>query len=257
MVEYLKMPPPMTVISLFYIIVAIFYIQSFIRGGYLSGVLVSIKTTIMTNLKYLPASIVILILIILFIDLPFTKLSQQYYIYSVYKILDFISSLSEGYVIGCVLFTLFLFYKLLKKPQLAVVTTMSIISLLYSGIFNAVLKLIFNRERPGIGLHPLHFFHLFTTGSFDYSKLLYEYNSMPSGHTMAIFTVITPFFLATKNIITRIILLFFGFTIMVSRIYTIKHWASDVFVAMTLGIIIGKAVFLSNEYRLKAVDAKV
>ena len=74
---------------------------------------------------------------------------------------------------------------------------------------------------------------------------------------MAIFTVITPFFLATKNIITRIILLFFGFTIMVSRIYTIKHWASDVFVAMTLGIIIGKAVFLSNEYRLKAVDAKV
>ena len=122
---------------------------------------------------------------------------------------------------------------------------------IFAGLFNAILKVLINRERPGIGMNPDHFFHFFATGCKHIGDLIYASNSMPSGHTITIFAAVTPFFLSAKTFKMRMMLVFFVGMICFARIYTLNHWVSDVFVSAILGSIIGRAAYLCNKYRIE------
>lgn len=256
MIQYIKMPAPLLVLGVFYGIVAAFYLYSFIKTGYWTGMMQSLRLTFRYNPKRILAASVIVGIMILFIDLPVALLSKNYYNPDFYKIVDFINQTGEGWFIGGVVFSLFMIFQFLGKEKMAIVAKISFMSAIYSGLFNAVIKFVFNRERPGIGMNPWHFFHFFATGANRYSGLFYAYNSMPSGHTVTIFAAITPFFLTVKSAKIKLCLIIMALLICFARIYTLNHWLSDVFIAALFGMIIGRAMLLGNQYRYEGLNVK-
>jgi membrane-associated phospholipid phosphatase len=120
----------------------------------------------------------------------------------------------------------------------------------YAGLFNAVIKFVFNRERPGIGMDPFNFFHFFATGARHFTDLFYAYNSMPSGHVVTIVAAVTPFFLSVKTNLVKTILVLCVIIMEFARVYTLNHWISDVYIASIFGLILGISCYESNKHRL-------
>lgn len=95
-------------------------------------------------------------------------------------------------------------------------------ALLFSHIPVAIIKKLYPRKRPYIALHE--------------TKVLknpLQDHSFPSGHTTAIFSVITPYMLFMPELF--IIILPIAFSVALSRIYLGLHYPSDVLVGMFLG----------------------
>lgn len=251
MMQYVKMPQPLLVIGLFYALVAAFYLFSFIKDGYWRGMWSNVWSTLLYYPKRNAAALVIVLLLVLFVDLPVAKLAKYYFNEDFYRCIDFVNAMGEGWFIGGVVFSLFMIYQFLGKYQLVAVAKMSFMASIFAGLFNAILKVLINRERPGIGMNPDHFFHFFATGCKHIGDLIYASNSMPSGHTITIFAAITPFFLFARTVKIRLLLVFFAAMICFARIYTLNHWVSDVFVSSVLGCIIGRAAYSCNKYRIE------
>ncbi|MDQ5920442.1 MAG: hypothetical protein QG673_498 [Pseudomonadota bacterium] len=253
LIEHLARPNPFIVLGVLYGVVAAFYLQDFIRSGYWSGMLGSMR---LIWLHYLNSSrwyalllaLVILLVLFIFVDLPMAQLCKHYYSYNIYKIFDFINVMGEGWFIGGVIFTCFMIFQFLEKSQLAIVAKISFMAAIYSCIVSTILKMLFNRERPGIGMDQWNFFHFFTTK--HPHDLFYSSNSMPSGHAITIFAAILPVILYNKNIVFKAFMLFLAVVIIIARVYTLNHWLSDVYVSTLLGVLIGWSVFLSNNHRL-------
>lgn len=251
MLEHLKMPSPLVVFGVFYVLVAVIYFYEFIRCGYWRGVGGNIYLVLRQSLKFIIGGTLIFIILLLVVDLALTQLCHNFYNHDVYIAFDFINVMGQGWFIGATVFTSLMIFQILGKSNLAIISKISFMAAVYAGVINTVLKVFINRERPGIGMNQWNFFHFFTT--WHWNDLLYASNSMPSGHTITIFAAITPFLLYNKTLFSKVLLLFFSLAIMVARIYTINHWLSDVYVSIFLGLIIGKAMFLSNKHRLKAI----
>lgn len=126
---------------------------------------------------------------------------------------------------------------------------------IYAGLANGILKFLFNRQRPSMGLEPLNFFHFFITPNRNYSDLFYAYNSMPSGHTVTVFAALTPLILFAKTKTTKCLLALLGVAEAFARIYTINHWLSDIYVSMLLGLTIGSVCYKLNQLRLVGSNA--
>jgi membrane-associated phospholipid phosphatase len=250
MIEYVKMPQPLLVIGLFYGVVAAFYLVRFIRDGYWHGMAGQLKINFTSHPKRILISLIILAITILFIDMPIAKFAQDYYNHDFYKCVDFINAMGEGWFIGGVIFTFFLLFQFLSHERMAIVAKISFMASIYAGLFNAVIKFVFNRERPGIGMNPWHFFHFWVTGAKHVDDLFYAYNSMPSGHTVTIFAAITPFLLSVKTKWVKITLLLCALIMCFARIYTLNHWLSDVYIAALFGLIIGYSSYECNKHRL-------
>ena len=118
-----------------------------------------------------------------------------------------------------------------------------------AGLVNGVLKFIFNRERPVIGMDEWHFFHFFITGANNLSGLMYAYNSMPSGHTITVLSSVTVLYLYSQSSKAKAILILLALAICYARVYTMNHWFSDVFVSTVIGIMIGRISYRLNKYR--------
>ncbi len=217
MMQYVKMPPPLLVIGVFYAIVAAFYLFSFIKDGYWRGMWGNVWSTLLYYPKRNVTVLAVILLLVLFVDLPVAKLAKYYFNEDFYRCVDFVNAMGEGWFIGGIVFSLFMIYQFLGKHQLATVAKMSFMASIFAGLFNAILKVLINR--------------------------------MPSGHTITIFAAVTPFFLFAKTSKIRMLLVFFAAMICFARIYTLNHWVSDVFVSSILGSIIGRAAYLCNKYR--------
>ena len=159
--------------------------------------------------------------------------------------------MGEGWFVIGILFTLSLIYEFFGKMGHTVILKISYVAATYAGIFNLVLKFVFNRQRPSIGIEPYNFFYFFTSGDRKLIDLTYAYNSMPSGHTIITFAAITPLMIYIKSPLCRLLFLFYGFIIGAARVYTMNHWTSDVFVSGFLGIAIGLAIYRTNLYRIE------
>lgn len=249
--KYAHMPAPFTVFGVLFAFYAAFVFVKTIRDGYFNGVFVGVVKQFHRRYKILLTFVLFIIFIIRFIDLPIAKLCNSLYNINVYTILDFINSMGEGWFVIGVLFTAGIIYEFFGKSNYAVVSKISYVSAAYAGILNAVLKFIFNRQRPSIGLEPTNFFYFFISGDKKLIDLTYAYNSMPSGHTITVFAAIVPLILYIKSPVYKFLLVFFAIAVGVSRIYTMNHWFSDICVSVVLGIIIGMTVFQTNVYRVK------
>ena len=158
--------------------------------------------------------------------------------------------MGEGWFIGGVVFTFFMVFQFLGHKKMALVAKISFMASIYAGLFNAVIKFFFNRERPGIGMNQWNFFNFWATGAKHFTDLFYAYNSMPSGHVVTIFAAITPFLLSAKTKRVKFVLILCALIMCFARVYTLNHWISDVFVATILGLVIGIACYKSNHNRL-------
>ena len=245
------MPPFLIVMGVFYLLAAFPILVGFIKDGYWSGVFGEFFSMLRNNLHWCAGAIAITFVLIAFVDIPATLAVKHLEIVTQsYTFWDFISSCAEGGFVGGFLFTLFMLSKQFKWLKLAEVVKISLMSSILGGLSNGILKFLFNRQRPSIGLEQWHFFAFFKDGAEQFNNLLYAYNSMPSGHTITTLAAITPFFLAYRNKFIRTFLLIWALLVCFARVYTINHWLSDVFIASLLGVLIGLASFRVNQKRL-------
>lgn len=249
------MPPFLTMMGFFYILVAAPILINLLRNGYWSGVF----SRLVSNCRKYLILIVITILMVLgcitWVDLPVTIALKELenYIYS-YTFFDFINSCGEGGFVAGVIFTFMMITKYFNQGKLSEVSKISLMSSIYGGLANAVLKFIFNRQRPAIGLDQWHFFAFFRSNGGHASDLLYAYNSMPSGHTISVVAGIMPFLIVYwHNKYARFGLISYAVLVAFSRVYTINHWLSDVTIAALFGVLIGLSVYQNNSWRIKNV----
>ncbi len=164
--------------------------------------------------------------------------------------MNFMSFIAEGWALVIIITTLILFNslaiqyynntnKLLFLQKFNKVLELSLITLLYSGLFNLFIKLIINRQRPSIEYNNLNFFNFILSKEHNISSLFYASNSMPSGHTITAIACIMPLYIFfQRNKYIKYFLITIMSLMSFSRIYTINHWFSDVYCAIILGIII-------------------
>lgn len=246
----LKFPSQMSFLGGLFMLVAVFYIIDLWRQGYLSGIF----TLFIQQLKMYKLGFLVILALAIFeitcIDLPVSKFCQDQFNKNLYSLLDFCNQMGEGWFLGGSLIAGVIIADFFKKDHLSKLFKTSFAALVFSGLFNGILKIIFNRQRPGIGMNPRHFFHFFQTGASDFGQLIYASNSMPSGHAITVFATIIPLFLYFKNKLARTFILLFAIIICIARIYTLNHWLSDVTIATALGIAIGIAAYKANTLKL-------
>jgi len=107
-------------------------------------------------------------------------------------------------------------------------------ALIYSTIITGILKISFGRRRPNAGESHLFF------KPFQFTNNTYQ--SLPSGHTTAAFTVSTVMANHIDNFYWKVF--WYGSAGMVglARIYHNQHWASDVFLGAAIGYFVGNFV---------------
>ena len=98
------------------------------------------------------------------------------------------------------------------------------ISGLAAGILAQVVKHLVGRARPELWLGPAHY----APGSST---------SFPSGHTVGAFALAGVLVFASRSVPLRVIAFLLAFAVGMSRILAFRHWASDVFASMTLGLV--------------------
>lgn len=246
------MPPFLTVMGFFYILVAAPFIINLLLSGYWRGVFSQLILNCKEHIRLILAVIALVIGFIIWLDLPLTvwviEIDKSIHCYTFW---DFICSCGEGGFVAGLIFSIMMLATYFKHNYLAGVCKISFMSTVYGGLANAVLKFIFNRQRPSIGLDQWHFFAFFRSDGGHVNDLLYAYNSMPSGHTISTVAAIVPFLYAYKNKALRVGLLTYPVLVGIARIYTVNHWLSDVTVASLFGFLIGLSVYQKNEWRLK------
>ncbi len=95
---------------------------------------------------------------------------------------------------------------------------------LAAGILAQIVKPLVGRARPELWLGPAHY----APGSST---------SFPSGHTVGAFALAGVLVFASRNWPLRVTAFLLAFAIGLSRILAFRHWPSDVFASMALGLV--------------------
>lgn len=243
LVDILKMPSMLTTLGLFYSILSIVLIIIAIIKGYWQGISSAFVKIIINNKIFVIVYLVMILTIIMFFDRDISAWCRINYNIYWYTLLDFFCSMGETWFVVGIFITIMLIARLVNANYVSKVCELSFSIAIYSGLFNAIFKFIFNRERPSIGDNPLHFFRFLTSNQHKLVDLTYAYNSMPSGHTITVVSSLTLIFFAFQNKLIRLICLFFILIIPFARVYTLNHWFSDVFVSFVLGILFAYIVY--------------
>jgi len=249
--SYAHFPPALTVLGAFFAVYGVMVIINDIRQGYFSGITTGVVYQIRQYKTRWLFGLISIIFCVLYVDVPVTKLCQQLHVTDIYTLFDFWCTIGESWVVVGVLLSLSLIYQLFGRANNAVICKVAYMSAIYAGLCNSVIKFIFNRQRPSIGLDPYHFFYFFRSHDTHWVDLSYAYDSMPSGHTITIFAAIIPLFLYAQKWWQKLLLLSVAIFVGVSRIYTINHWLSDVVTGAILGIAIGVVAYKTNLHRFK------
>lgn len=93
-----------------------------------------------------------------------------------------------------------------------------------AGILAQIVKHLVGRARPELWLGPAHY----APGSST---------SFPSGHTVGAFALAGVLMFASRNWPLRVIAFVLAFGVGMSRVLAFRHWGSDVFASMTLGLV--------------------
>lgn len=199
---------------------------------------------------YLFGFIIFIVFIIAFIDYPLSLICKEHNQDFLKAITELISKLSEGWFVLAFLSLIISLSYFFKKHELIILYRISFASCLYAGVMNFFLKGLFARERPVINLNQLHFFHFFLNNDNNFSRIFYNYNSMPSGHTITITAALIPLFLYYKNLYSKVGLFLIYISVVFARVYSLNHWLSDTLFATFLGAIIAINCYKVNLFRL-------
>ena len=129
---------------------------------------------------------------------------------------------------------LYLGGRLVKDNRLAGTSLTAAKALIISSVGANIVKQLTHRHRPYQDDIPDH-------ANWDGPFSSYEYNSFPSGHSTAAFSMATVYALEYSSTIWVPVL---SYTLAagtaVSRLYDNKHWASDVVIGSALGFVTGR-----------------
>lgn len=103
-----------------------------------------------------------------------------------------------------------------------------LLAAIYGTLISHGMKAGFGQARPA-GIFP--------DDAFNLVGQAFKRNSFPSGHSLAIFTLVTLLYYFTRQRTTRLLLLTFGTSVAVSRVMVGAHWPVDVLVGSGLGIL--------------------
>ncbi|MGM7702465.1 phosphatase PAP2 family protein [Pseudalkalibacillus sp. Hm43] len=124
-----------------------------------------------------------------------------------------------------------LFLILLATGSLQMAAIQSLLALAISHMPVQISKKLYPRKRP----------YQVLPDTVTISKLLKDH-SFPSGHTTAIFSVITPLIIWTPMV--ALLLVPLGISVAISRMYLGLHYPSDVLAGMLLGV--GSGILMSS-----------
>ncbi len=113
-------------------------------------------------------------------------------------------------------------------------------------VSNAVItfmKVSFGRTRP---------YYAEDKDMFKPLNLKDAFNSFPSGHCVSAFSLATVFALRSKTTYTKVFFYSLATAVALERIYSDKHWASDVFIGSTIAYLISRKIVMENENKNKA-----
>ncbi len=116
------------------------------------------------------------------------------------------------------------------------------ISGLAAGILAQIVKQLVGRARPELWLGPAHY----APGSST---------SFPSGHTVGAFALAGVLVFASRNLPLRVIAFLLALAVGLSRVLAFRHWPSDVFASMTLGLVTSWVVTRVSLFRGEGGDA--
>ena len=116
------------------------------------------------------------------------------------------------------------------------------ISGLMAGILAQIVKHLVGRARPELWLGPAHY----APGSST---------SFPSGHTVGAFALAGVLVFASRSWPLRVIAFLLAFAVGLSRILAFRHWPSDVFASMTLGLVTAWVVTRVSLLHVEGTDA--
>jgi hypothetical protein len=119
-------------------------------------------------------------------------------------------------------------------------------SVLFSGIITTVTKTVAGRSRPNSERGP-YFYNMFTLNEGSLS--------FPSGHSTVAFAVSSVLANRIHNIYATIGLYSLSTVAALSRIYSDKHWASDVVLGSAIGYFVGD--YISSDKRKCCQNKKV
>ena len=120
-------------------------------------------------------------------------------------------------------------------------------SFIFTGAITSFSKELFARSRPYTGRGP-HDFNFF-----KFSKKA-EYLSMPSGHTSAIFSMMTVLAKRCDQWWIKVPAYTLGILVALQRIDANKHWTSDVIVGGALGYWVGSTLVNRNTNKSQATS---
>jgi membrane-associated phospholipid phosphatase len=124
--------------------------------------------------------------------------------------------------------------RLVKDNRLAGTSLTAGKALIVAGAFSVVVKQLTHRHRPFQDDVPDH-------ANWDGPFSSIEYNSFPSGHSTAAFSMATVYAMEYWNTIWVPVLAYTLATgTAVSRVYDNRHWTSDVVIGSALGFVTGR-----------------
>jgi membrane-associated phospholipid phosphatase len=110
-----------------------------------------------------------------------------------------------------------------------------------AGILVQIVKFVVGRTRPELWLGAFH--HIRASAS-----------SFPSGHTVGAFALAGVLVFAARSFLLRSTAVVLALAVAVSRILAFRHWTSDVFASMCLGLL-AAWLFVSRVTREPASDS--
>ena len=153
---------------------------------------------------------------------------------------NFITFLGNGGTLAGLAAALYVGGEVSNNDGLRKTALLSLESLLTSGIIVRGMKILVGRARPQTG-EPYN--------SFDPLSLKSNYNSFPSGHSAAAFSVASVIASQSKDTNIDFMVYSLATFIALSRIYQNKHWASDIFIGSVIGYFVGKKICALNRDR--------
>jgi membrane-associated phospholipid phosphatase len=154
----------------------------------------------------------------------------------------FITSLGNGGTLAALAAALYVGGEVSNNDGLRKTALLSFESLLTSGIIVKSIKILVGRARPQTG-EPYNIFDPFTLRS--------SYNSFPSGHSAAAFSVAAVISSQSKDANVDFLVYSLATLIAISRVYQNKHWVSDIFIGSVIGHVVGKKICALNRDRNK------
>ena len=148
--------------------------------------------------------------------------------------------ISSSYILGGLTASMLAGGLLSNNKKMLLTTKLMVESLFITESLTALGKGLLGRSRPyaGRGAYDFHFFKF---------SLDSEYQSMPSGHTSAVFSMITVLANQYDTWWVKIPAYSLGVSVALQRIDARKHWASDVILGGLLGYYVGRSLSLRHQ----------